>query len=78
MLIRVRCPNCNNVGNLFFDSPPESLPNCSCGVQFRRHRADPSLSVREKIDNGMMPKAVDRPSDISRLVENREPKSPVW
>ena len=39
---------------------------------------DPSMTTRDRIDNGMMPKAVERPAEIQRLVENREPKNPVW
>ncbi len=79
MLISVRCDSCAETEGLFVQTRPEKLPDCPrCGGPRHRQRVDPSLTTRDRIDNGMMPKAVERPSEIARLVENREPKNPVW
>lgn len=48
-----------------------------CGSPPRRVPSGPAPRVMERIDNGLMAKAVERPAETQRLVQDRDSDVPV-
>lgn len=49
----------------------QDLENCECGGKFDWDPSGPSAAVKEILDNGAMPKAVERFADAERLYHER-------
>lgn len=51
--------------------PPATQPCPECGSEMARDTQGPGLSVMETIDNGIMPRPVERLSEAPRLIAER-------
>jgi hypothetical protein len=63
-----------------FITPAEAkaLPPCTkCGGGVKRTPRPPTAFVKERLDNGIMPRAVERPADAERLYHERARKDPL-
>lgn len=49
---------------------------CECGGELSRAPNPPSTMVTEKLDNGIMSRAVERPADAERLYAERARQTP--
>lgn len=55
----------------------KALPPCTkCGGAVKRTPRPPSPFVKERLDNGLMPKVVERPADAQRLYKERSKNDP--
>lgn len=50
---------------------------CSCGGEMVRVPKPPTSTVFERLDNGMMVRAVERPADAERLYKERALQDPL-
>lgn len=69
----LRCCMCDALQRRFADSVKD-LPNIMCmlcGGLTRREGTGPSTSVKERLDNGSMPRALERFADAERLHHER-------
>lgn len=58
-------------------SPDEAeSQKCKCGSLLNRTPKGPSTSVKERLDNGLMPKAIERYSEAERLYAERAAADP--
>lgn len=79
-LFNVKCPNGHKSSILTFESSFDKIPSVKkkckeCGEEMVRDGTGPTSSVKEKLDNGMMPKAIERLSDAERLYHERATKA---
>ena len=58
-----------------FDKVPVEKKTCQCGELMTRKATGPTSSVKERLDNGIMPKAVERFADTERLYKERNEKA---
>jgi hypothetical protein len=73
-LFNLRCPHCYLFKRVFsdnYDFLTLQQRTCKCGYLMRRVVAGPSTSIVERLDNGAMPKAVERYSDAERIFKER-------
>ncbi len=71
-LYHLRCAGCGRTDKKLTPNPvkdPETT--CSCGGVMKRAAKGPATRVMEKLDNGIMPRAVERDSDAERLMAER-------
>jgi hypothetical protein len=54
----------------------DGRPCQSCAGIMRRAPRPPTAMVVERLDNGLMPRAVERPADAERLYHERARKDP--
>ena len=54
-----------------FDTVPPAQKTCKCGTELIRDGSGPSTSIKEVLDNGAMPKAVERFADIEDMMHER-------
>jgi hypothetical protein len=52
-------------------------PVCECGADMVRDPKPPTANVVERLDNGYMAKAVERPADAERLYRERAQADPL-
>ncbi len=55
---------------------PETA-KCQCGSEMVRAVSGPSATVKEKLDNGYMPRALERFSEAERLFRERASEAKV-
>lgn len=70
----LKCDTCSAGTRVLRDSIhdlAEHLPRCVCGGIFQRAATGPSTQVMERLDNGAMPRAVERLADAERLYADR-------
>lgn len=53
---------------------PWPCPKPDCGGTMRRAPKPPTTNVVERLDNGFMPRAIERPADAERLYHERAHK----
>ena len=73
-LFNLRCPKCYLFKRVFsdnYDLLTLQQKTCKCGYVMRRIVAGPSTSIIEKLDSGVMLKAVERYSDAERIFKER-------
>lgn len=73
-LFKLRCSSCAAPASRLADSWRDVVAlqlRCSCGAQFRRAATGPSTQKVERLDNGAMPRAVERLADAERLFKDR-------
>ncbi len=79
MLIRTVCTGCGDKASrllwLWDGSAVEKMTCKKCGAEVVRKPTGPSSQVVERLDNGMMPKAVERLADAERLYRDRADNS---
>jgi hypothetical protein len=68
-LYKLRCPRCEREKKVMRDKPPQEC--CPCGGEFQRSGAGPSSQVTERLDNGLMPRSLERLVDAERLHQER-------
>jgi len=68
-LFKLRCGRCEKEKKVMRDSPPKEC--CPCGGEFQRAGNGPSSQVVERLDNGLMPKPLERLVDAERLHQER-------
>ena len=76
-LFNLRCSTCGDTKRLlvavksFDDISKDLLFCCKCKVEMARCGKGPSTSVKEVLDNGAMPRAVERFHDIEDTMRER-------
>ena len=71
------CPGCGAKSKKILDhDKANKLYHCSCGHELKRTPRGPSTSVKEVLDNGVMPKSVERYSEAERLYAERAANDP--
>jgi hypothetical protein len=75
-LFNLKCPACGSGERVFrnagWKSNGDDPVRCRfCRTVMNREVQPPSTSVKETIDNGVMPKALERPADAERLHKER-------
>ena len=78
-LYRYICPKCGEQKSRVC-SATESIkaPGCpKCGTPMKRNPKPPTTNVVERLDNGFMTKALERPADAQRLYAERSRKDPL-
>jgi hypothetical protein len=75
-LYNSHCPNCGKrkkflVLGTFFSLSKEERQCKDCGVELVRDGTGPSTSVKEVLDNGAMPRAVERFADTEDMMAER-------
>jgi len=68
------CQNCDKASKKLLEKEPESLQCPVCGSDLVRDMKGPSARVVERLDNGVMPKALERLADAERLFKDRAEK----
>lgn len=69
------CPACNSERNIL--NKPSGYFSClNCNTQMVRKPEGPSSQVMEKLDNGRMPRAIERLADAEELSKERAKKGP--
>jgi hypothetical protein len=58
-----------------FDTLTEQQKTCKCGKIMKRNPNPPSTHVKERLDNGVMSRALERYSDAERLFQERHDKA---
>jgi len=72
-----RCGSCNaELKKLLPPAEAKAPRTCECGGAFVRAPRPPSNQVVERLDNGFMTKAVERPADAERLYRERAENDP--
>lgn len=61
--------------NLDWDNLPLKKKTCKCGLELERDAVGVSFGVKEVLDNGCMPKAVERYANIEELQKERLSKA---
>ncbi len=51
--------------------------SCPCGGELVRISKPPTSQVMERLDDGFMPRAVERPADAERLYKERAAADPL-
>jgi hypothetical protein len=71
-LLNFRC-ECGETSRVFSNScdPGFTTPVCKCGSVMERDVKGPSTHVKERLDNGIMVKALERYSDAERIFKER-------
>jgi hypothetical protein len=54
-----------------WDTVPEQKKICKCGGVIKRSGLGPNSSIKEVLDNGAMPRAVERFEDIEEMKRER-------
>ena len=77
-LFTLRCDACGRERRRILPRSPEPEPcGGECSGQLRRAPAGPSQNVVERLDNGSMVKALERPAEAERLYRERaDPAKP--
>jgi len=71
-LYKYKCPTCGlQARRILLARQKDEPQTCVCGERLERDPSPPSSHVREVVDNGMMPRAVDRFSKAEELYKNR-------
>lgn len=52
----------------------KEIISCDCGGQFMRNPLPPTTRITETLDNGIMPRKVERLSEAERLFKERSQK----
>jgi predicted RNA-binding Zn-ribbon protein involved in translation (DUF1610 family) len=72
-LFRITCDSCGlkaaRLGDTEADALKKSCP--SCGSQVKREATGLSATLKECLDNGVMPRALERLADAERLYRDR-------
>lgn len=75
-LFNLKCPNGHQKSLLTvgqsWDKVPDEKKMCPvCNEIMTRNGTGPTSNVKEKLDNGLMPKAIERYSNAEELYQNR-------
>ncbi len=71
-LYHLRCAACGREEKKMTSHPVrDPAKACPCGDWLKRTAKGPATRVMEKLDNGLMPKAVERDADAERLMKER-------
>lgn len=79
-LFNVKCPNGHKSSILTFESSFDKIPSVKkkckeCGEEMVRDGTGPTSSVKEKLDNGLLVRAVERLAETERLYQERNSKA---
>lgn len=69
------CPDCGKKSRAILK--PEQAKDerlCECGQTLKRDVQGPTTKVVERLDNGLMPRAVERLAETDRLIRERKPE----
>jgi putative FmdB family regulatory protein len=62
------CEKCLKTIRKMLEIDPKAwAKSCQCGGNFRRKASGPSCQVMERLDNGAMPRAVERLAEVERI-----------
>jgi len=72
------CDSCATTQGLRLKAGEQKTPHAcrDCGSMMRRDPRPPSSQVMESIDNGLMPRRVERLADAERLYKDRAANDP--
>ena len=62
------------MGKSFTEINKEQLA-CKCGADMVHDEGGPGSTLMERLDNGFMPRAVNRIADIDRIMKDRKIKA---
>jgi hypothetical protein len=65
-----KCPKCEAFRRVISTGVP-SPPECECGDSMVRAPQPPTTTIKETLDNGCMPKAIERFSEAEELYKSR-------
>ena len=66
--------SCGKTGAVFaarYDHITRKQKMCECGLEFMRSAMGPTATQKETLDNGLMPRSVERFCDIDRIMKER-------
>lgn len=73
------CSKCYKLGKIVsdvtFDKVPLIKKMCKCGYCVKQLPTGPTTKKMEKLDNGAMPRAVERLADAERIMKERALKA---
>ena len=80
-LYHFRCGSCNTYYRRIL-TPTEAKTefNCTqadCNGFLKREPKAPTSQTMERLDNGLMVEALERPADVERLISERAKKDPM-
>lgn len=79
MLIKFVCKGCGKRRRMLFDSAGDvKAPSCSCGQVLVRDADPPSSSMMETLDNGVMPRALERFQNAEELHKDHAASDPRY
>jgi len=70
-LYHFQCPVCEKTKRKLFKSEPGDLILCECGHVMLRIMQPPTTRVVEILDNGLMPRKIERLSEAERFSKER-------
>jgi hypothetical protein len=71
-LFHVQCGKCGAEDDRLAPTGADAVKEpCACRAKMRRKARGPSTAVMERLDNGAMPRAVERLADAERLHKER-------
>jgi hypothetical protein len=77
-LFYFECKKCKVTKRTLHESTPKEHPVCRCGKKMKRAERGPTHQVKERIDNGIMSRAVESYPDAAEVSKNRKPpKGPI-
>ena len=77
-LYRFECASCRLiVRKILSVSASSSVFYCQCGNELKRSPTGPTSQTMERLDNGWMKEAIERPADIERMMAERSAKDPM-
>jgi len=68
-VFNLRCKSCGAMKRVFADKL--DVMKCKCGADMVRVMGVPSTHIMERLDNGIMPRALERYADAERLFKER-------
>jgi DNA-directed RNA polymerase subunit RPC12/RpoP len=77
-IFNYRCPQCSNNVRRHLSNPEDGKREMfcpKCNEKLDRAPTPPDPHVIERLDNGAMPRAVERFADAERLMKEREDKN---
>lgn len=70
------CRKCKATSRSMRDSIEKVNRSCACGGKLKRNPSPPSTQVKETLDNGLMPKSVERLVNAEQLNRERAANGP--
>lgn len=70
-LFKLSCPLCSKKKTTLANSWAQASKTCECGSEMSRSPSGLSSQTVERLDNGVMPKALERLADAERLYRDR-------
>jgi hypothetical protein len=70
-LFNIRCDSCGFSARRIVKQFSDISLVCSCGQELRRDTTGPSTQTKEILDDGFMPRSIERLADADYLIKER-------